>query len=82
MKVIIPFIAWLIVQVFQHDKRISELERIGPKDMETLRLKINEDVANRTDQRFTEILAELKSLQRSVIELKVRQETQRTVAGN
>lgn len=82
MKLIIAFLVWVTIQIFAHDKRISELEKLGPKDMETMRLKINEDVALRTDQRFTEILAELKSLQRSVIELKIRQETQRVVAGN
>lgn len=68
------FLLWVANSLIQHDKRISELERIGPKDMETMRLQINADVSSKSEIRFGEILTEIKVLQRQFVELKVRQE--------
>ena len=76
------FLMWVATSIFAHDKRISELERAAPGDHERLRLQVLEDFEQRVTPRLAELMSEIKSLQRSMADLRINQEVQKALSDN
>lgn len=76
------FLMWVANSIFAHDKRISELERAAPGDHERLRLQVMNDFDGKMTPRLSDIMVEIKSIQRAMSDLRVNQEVQKALSEN